>query len=405
MGLSGSQLLGHLLRRAGFGQGAGTEAFEGNLAYEDAVERLLAGLSTPPPPQHLPGASGPGALGFDPYRPGAIQSAWTARILAGEAPLAERLTLFWHGHFATSQAKVADGLLMWRQNLLFRTRGGGRFADLVLAVSRDVAMVRWLDGNSNRKGRPNENYARELQELFALGRGRYTEADIREIARAFSGWGSRHHDFLYSPEFHDDGEKVIHGQTGKFGGEDAVRIVTTLPACAPYMCARLLRYFAHPDPTDGEVEALAAVWRASDGDLTKVLRALFLSPAFRESSRLRALVKSPVDYVASAARLTGRRALPAAVEGSMDRLGQVLFRPPSVKGWPSGTAWLTAGTSVERLRAAEAFAEGVDASRVDALLEREWGGSVPAPLERALKGTRGTERLTLALASPEFQVA
>jgi uncharacterized protein (DUF1800 family) len=396
MGLSGSQLLGHLVRRAGFGHGAGTEALERGTAYEDAVERLLAGLVTPPPPA---------PPGFDPYLPGAIQSAWTARILSGVAPLAERLTLFWHGHFATSQAKVADGALMWRQNLLFRAKGGGRFEDLVLAVSRDVAMVRWLDGNSNRRGSPNENYARELQELFALGRGHYTEADVREIARAFTGWGSRHHEFVFTPGFHDGGEKTVHGKAGRFGGEDAVRIVTSLPACAPYVCARLLRFFAHPDPTEGEVADLAAVWRASEGDLTKVLRALFLSPAFRDASRLRTLVKSPVDYVASAARLTGRRTLPAAVEGAMDRLGQVLFRPPSVKGWPSGTAWLTAGTLVERLLAAEAFAEGVDEARVDGLIEREFDGSVPAPLARALQGTRGAERLALALASPEFQVA
>jgi uncharacterized protein (DUF1800 family) len=395
MGRASRQDLGHLVRRAGFGHGAGTEALDG-LSYEDAVERLLAGLGAVAP------ADPPG---FDAYEPGVIQAAWMARLLAGTAPLAERLTLFWHGHFATSQAKVADGALMWRQNLLFRTQGGGRFADLVLAVSRDVAMVRWLDGNSNRKGHPNENYARELQELFALGRGHYTEADVREVARAFSGWGSRHHDFRFSAEFHDDGEKTIHGRTGRFGGEDAVRIVTSLPACAPWVCGRLLRFFSHPDPTEAEVQALAAVWRAHDGDVTQVLRALFLAPAFREPVRRRALVRGPVEFVVAAARLTGRTALPRPVEGAMDRLGQVLFRPPSVKGWPSGTAWLTAGTLIERLRAAEAFAEGVDEARVDALLEREFDGALPSPLARALEGRRGHERLALALASPEFQVA
>jgi uncharacterized protein (DUF1800 family) len=266
-------------------------------------------------------------------------------------------------------------------------------------------MVRWLDGNSNRKGHPNENYARELQELFALGRGHYTEADVREIARAFTGWGSRHHDFVFTREFHDDGEKTVHGRSGRFGGEEAVRIVTALPACAAHLCGRLLAWFAHPDPTPPEVERLADVWRASGGDLTQVLRALFLSPSFRDPSRYRALVRSPVDFVVAAARLTDRTTLPPVVEGSMDRLGQVLFRPPSVKGWPSGTAWLTAGTLVERLRAAEALAEGVDASRADALLEREFDGDVPAALAHALAGARGHERLALAFGSPEFQVA
>jgi uncharacterized protein (DUF1800 family) len=394
--LEGRAALGHLLRRAGFGHGPGTEAFEQGLAYGEAVERLVAGLGGQPPP--VPS-------GFDAFRPGAIQHAWLARLLSGHAPLAERLTLFWHGHFATSQAKVVDGELMWRQMETLRARGAGRFADLVLAVSRDVAMVRWLDGNANRKGHPNENYARELQELFALGRGQYTEADIREIARAFTGWGSRHHDFVYDAALHDDGEKSFHGRTGRLTGEDAIEAVTSHAACAPFLCAKLLAWFSHPDPTAAEVEALAAVWRETDGHVAQVLRALFLAPAFRDASRQRALVRSPVDFVVAAARLAGLATLPEGVAGSMDRLGQVLFRPPSVKGWPSGTAWLTAGTLVERMRAAQRLAEAADPARIEPALEREFDGALPAALARALGGTKGRERLALALASPEFQTA
>ena len=393
--LEGRAALGHLVRRAGFGHGAGTEAFEGDLPYEQAVERLLAGLAEPPaePP-----------AGFDPYRPGSIQSAWLARMLGGRAPLAERLTLFWHGHFATSQSKVADGVLMWRQMELLRARGAGRFADLLLAMSRDVAMVRWLDGNSNRKGHPNENYAREVMELFALGRGAYSEAEVREVARCFTGWGSRHHEFVFTPEFHDEGEKALLGARGRFGGEDAVRLVAAHPACAPFLCAKLLRCFSHPEPSAAEVEALAAVWRASDGDLTHVLRALLLAPAFRDAARARALVRSPVVFAVSGARLCGLAELPETVASALDRLGQVPFRPPSVKGWPDGTAWLTAGTLVERLRAADALAARADPARADALLAREFDGVLPAPLEHALAGIQGRERLALALASPEFQV-
>lgn len=394
--LEGRAALGHLLRRAGFGWGPGTEAFEPPLPYEQAVERLLAGLDDPAPP--VP-------PGFDPYSPGAIQHAWLGRLLSGRAPLAERLAFFWHGHFATSQAKVADGALLWAQMETFRARGAGRFADLALAVSRDVAMVRWLDGNANRKGHPNENYARELQELFALGRGHYTEGDVREIARAFTGWGSRHHDFVYDESLHDGGEKSIHGQRGAFGGEDAVRIVTGHAACAPFVCGKLLRAFSHPEPTPEEVAALAAVWVTTDGDVRSVLRALFLAPAFRETARQRALVRSPVEFVVAAARLGGLTALPPAVEASMDRLGQVLFRPPSVKGWPSGAAWLTAGTLAERLRAAQALAAAVAPAAVDACIEREFEGALPPALARALQGTQGRERLALVLASPEFQTA
>ena len=173
------------------------------LGFEGAVRRLLDELLEPPPPE---------PEGFDAYVPGAIQQAWLERMRSGRAPLAEKLALFWHGHFATSDAKVQEPWLMWRQYQLFRERGAMRFGDLVEAVSRDVAMIRWLDGNANRKGLPNENYGRELQELFTLGIGNYTETDIREVARAFTGWGSRHHQFVFTEAFHDRAKKTVHGR-------------------------------------------------------------------------------------------------------------------------------------------------------------------------------------------------
>jgi uncharacterized protein (DUF1800 family) len=394
--LEGRAALGHLVRRATFGWGAGLPAWTESTRYEAAVEALLAELEAPA--ATLP-------ADFDAFRPGAIQKAWLARLLSGRAPLAERLAFFWHGHFATSQAKVLDGPLLWRQLELFRGRGAGRFEDLVLAVSRDVAMVRWLDGNANRKGHPNENYARELMELFALGRGAYDEHDVRELARAFSGWGSRHHDFVFSEVFHDTGAKTILGHTGRFGGEEAVGIVVRHPACAQFLCRKLARFFLAPEPSDALVARLVAAWKAADGRIAAVLRALFLDPEFRSPLHARALVRSPVEFVVAAARLTGRAELPAGVEGSLDRLGQVLFRPPSVKGWPSGTAWLTAGTLVERLRAAQALAEGVDVERAAAAITHEFDGAVPQGLAATLAGAPPERRLALALASPEFQLA
>lgn len=394
--LSGAAAVRHLLRRAGFGPGPGTEGLEEAGSYEAAVDELLGGLAVAPAEP---------AAGFDPYRPGAIQRAWLARMTSGRAPLAERLTLFWHGHFATSQSKVADGVLMWRQMETLRARGGGRFADLLLALSRDAAMVRWLDGNSNRKGHPNENFARELMELFALGRGAYSEGDVREAARCFTGWGTRHHTFVFTAAFHDDGEKTLLGRRGRLSGEDAVEIVASHPACAPFVCTKLLRAFSHPDPAPAEVEALAAVWRRSDGRIADVLRALLLDPAFRGPERARRLVRSPVAFAVAATRLCGLPEVPEGVASALDRLGQVPFRPPSVKGWPEGTAWLTAGTLVERLRAADVLAGAAGPVDVPALLAREFDGELPPALARALEGAAGRERLALALASPEFQVA
>jgi uncharacterized protein (DUF1800 family) len=388
--------LAHLLRRAAISAGSGTAGVEGASSYEQAVERVLATLDEGPPA--LP-------EGFDAYRPGAIQHAWLARLLAGGGALAERLAFFWHGHFATSQAKVTDGPLLWRQMELFRAQGAGRFEDLVLAVSRDVAMVRFLDGNANRKGHPNENYARELMELFTLGRGAYGEHDVRELARAFSGWGSRHHEFAFTEAFHDGGAKELLGHAGTFGGEEAVKIVVAHPACAPFVCRKLARFFLTPQPPEPLIERLVAAWKASDGRLRDVLRALFLDPEFRDAAHERALVRSPVEFVVAGARLAGLSELPTAVEGSLDRLGQVLFRPPSVKGWTSGTAWLTAGTLVERLRAAQLLAAGVSAEASEAAIVREFGPTPPAALRAVLSAAPPERRLALAFASPEFQLA
>ena len=214
--LQGDAAVGHLLRRAGFGLARDDAAEYRKLGFRDSVLRLIGELDTKPPAP---------PKGFDAYVPGAIQQVWLDRMAGGKTPLAEKLAFFWHGHFATSNVKIQEPLLMWKQYELFRTQGAGKFRYLVEKVSRDVAMIRWLDGNANRKGIANENYGRELQELFTLGIGNYTEKDIREVARAFTGWGSRHHDFVFTDAFHDHGRKTVHGNEGDLGGDDVVRRV------------------------------------------------------------------------------------------------------------------------------------------------------------------------------------
>ena len=393
--LSGDAAVGHLLRRAGFGLApADADTYKG-LGYRGAVRRLLDELDTPAP------ADPPG---FDAYEPGAIQQTWLDRMVNGHAPLAEKLAFFWHGHFATSNTKIREPFLMWRQYQLLRTAGGGRFRPLVEKVSRDVAMIRWLDGNANRKGQPNENYGRELQELFTLGIGNYTETDIREIARAFTGWGSRHHTFVFTDAFHDHGEKTVHGRKGDLDGDDVVRIVTDLPQCKRFLASKLLRFFSHENPTEAEVNEIAEVLAQTDGDIRAALFVMFLSPSFLAAERHRALVKGPVEVLVGALRAVGAPSTPLWVHGGLERMGQILFRPPSVKGWPSGTAWLTAAAVVERVKAARRLADAHPGA-ADRVIELAFDNVTPGALAEQLAAAEGKEKVALALASPEYQLA
>jgi len=391
--LEGDAAVGHLLRRAGFGLAReDAEEYRG-LGFRGSLRRLLDELDEDAPEQD-----------FDRYEPGAIQQTWLDRMVSGRAPLAEKLAFFWHGHFATSDAKIQEPELMWTQYELFRSRGTGRFGTLVERVSRDVAMIRWLDGNANRTGAANENYGRELQELFTLGIGNYTEKDIREIARAFTGWGSRHHEFVFTDEFHDHGQKTVHGKTGDFDGDDVTRIITALPQSRRFIAAKLLRFFVHPEPHKSEVDALADVLERTKGDIRSALFVMFLSPGFRDEARHRALVKSPVEFLVGAMRILGIDETPLWIHGALERMGQILFRPPSVKGWTSGIGWLNSAAIVERLKAAARLAvDHPDAA--DQVIDLGFDRKPPEVLERQLAGAKGKNKVALALASPEYQLA
>ena len=393
--LKGDAAVGHLVRRAGFGLSRDDAETYRTLGFRAAALRMIGEIDAAPPPE---------PEGFDVYRPGAIQQTWLDRMVAGGGALAEKLAFFWHGHFATSNTKLFEPFLMWKQYKLFRTRGGDRFRPLVEKLSRDVAMIRWLDGNANRKGIANENYGRELQELFTLGIGNYTEKDIREVARAFTGWGSRHHEFVYTDEFHDHGSKTVHGKTGDFNGDDVVRILTDLPACRRFIATKLLRFFVHPQPQKEEIDAVAAVLERTDGDIRSALLVIFMLPGFRDESRHRALVKSPVEFVVGCMRIVGIETTPLWVHGSLERMGQILFRPPSVKGWTSGTGWLDSAAIVERLKAARRFAQR-HPQAADRIVELAFDNEVPAALKPQLDDAEGGDKVALALASPEFQLA
>jgi uncharacterized protein (DUF1800 family) len=385
--------IGHLLRRAGFGPSAAEVDEYAPLGFERAVDQLVAGLAAPPP-------ADPPSLNV--YLPGATNAAWVERMRSSRTPLAEKLALFWHGHFATSIRKVEDPRLMWNQMSTLRRLGGGRFADLVAAVSRDPAMIRWLDGNSNRKGAPNENYARELMELFTLGRGSYTERDVREAARAFTGWGAEVRGFVFRPEYHERGAKTLLGETGDFDGDDVVRIVTSRPECARFVSRKLIAFFSHPEPSDADVAAAGRVFTKTNGQIADVVRHILLAPAFRSPAAYRALVKSPAEFVVGTVKVAGLAAAPAWAVDAMGRMGQTLFAPPTVKGWDGGRAWLAAGSLLERIRfAARLAAEARDGAETLALA---FDGAAPEEVSHAIASATGAERVALALASPEYQL-
>jgi hypothetical protein len=295
---------------------------------------------------------------------------WLYVMLQGGHPLREKLTLFWHNHFATSIAKVQNADMMFRQNCLLRSHALGKFGPLLQAVSRDEAMLLWLDSNSNVKGRPNENYARELMELFSMGVGNYTERDIREAARAFTGWHTDGDGFRFNSRVHDTGDKTVLGRTGNWNGDDVVRIVLAQPAAARFLVRKLYHFFVSEgtEPADAFLEPLADAFRKSDYDIAALVRTMLSSRLFYSAQAFRQRVKSPVEYVVGAVRAVYRPAGEGQAEPSplpqhvlvprVRAMGQQLFAPPNVKGWPGGRTWLNTSTVLERDNFAEALALG-----------------------------------------------
>ena len=244
----------------------------------------------------------------DASRQGAIlQAAWLQRMIDGVEPLREKMTLFWHNHFATSIAKVNDGSLMERQYELLFTHALGNFRPLLQEISRDPAMLVWLDSNQNVKGKPNENYAREVMELFTLGVGNYTEKDIREAARAFTGWHTSGGRFTFVHGEHDDGPKTVLGQTGNWDGDDVVRILLDQPACARFLVRKLYRFLVSENvaPPDALLDPLADAFRKSDYDIAVLVRTILRSQHFFSAYAYRQKVKWPVEYAVGVVRMIG----------------------------------------------------------------------------------------------------
>ena len=279
-----------------------------------------------------------------------LASWWLLRCLRTPVPILEKLTLFWHGHFATGGDKVKDAKAMLDQNNTIRAHALKKFAPLVEAISRDVAMLTYLDSTENRKTRPNENYARELMELFCLGPGNYSEDDIKQIARCFTGWEIRRGKFRFNSYQHDTGSKSFLGKTGSFGGEDAIRIVIEQPACARFIARKLVRYFVFDDApiSDELITPLAQQLRDSEFDICSILKTIFSSQIFFSAQAIGQKIKSPMELAIGTCRFFGCTANTQILAARLAELGQLPLYPPNVKGWDGGRSWINASTILAR---------------------------------------------------------
>ena len=364
-------LMAHLMRRAGFS--AAREELEAYVAkgYEATVEELLRPEDQPPFDEdfyyrYFPTSrSGTNFQGY--------QNRWMRQMIGTKRPLEEKMTLFWHHLFATGFSKVENAPQMNRQVTMFRRRGMGDFRGLLLELSSDPAMVFWLDNNENHKDAPNENFGRELLELFSMGVGNYTEDDVKACARAFTGWtvvfglprypyGEHFWDFEYRPEDHDDEEKIFLGQRGRFNGEEVIDIIVRQPATARFLARHLCDFFVADEPPvpawqntpprDPEViKALEEEYFRSNYDIPSMLRVLFNSDSFKNARF--AKVKSPAELVVGVMRLVGEFQSPKPnihpIVAACKYMGQELMNPPTVEGWHTGKEWIDSGAMVERI--------------------------------------------------------
>ena len=275
---------------------------------------------------------------------------WLHRMIHTPSPLVEKITLFWHGHFATGADKVNDIELMVQQNKLLREHALGDFRKMVHEVSKDPAMLLYLDSASNRKTHPNENYARELMELFCLGEGNYTEQDVQQLARCFTGWEIRRKSFRFNPYQHDSGLKTLLDRQGIESGQEAIDAVLAHRSMPTFIAGKLVRFFVcdEPNPTAEFLEPLAEVFRKSDFTIEPLVRTILSSKLMLSDWSVGKKVRSPIDFMVESIRsLQVTTNLDRLAKG-LDGIGQALFNPPNVKGWDGGRAWINSSTLIGR---------------------------------------------------------
>lgn len=385
----------HLLERAGFGGTSEEVARIAAMTPEDAVVRLVHHKNIP---NSLPAFdhSGVHDAGLEPFpasRPAATDLArdkgeamgvkvkpegnrrlqpvankffywlrasrlethrmaywWANRMLATKRPLEEKMALFWHGHFATSEEKVRDYRKLLKQVELFQEKGTGNFRDLLIGVAQDPAMLAFLDADVNVKGAPNENFAREIMELFTMGVGNYSETDIREAARAFTGWNFKDLSFVVNPDLHDDTPKTVLGNTGNYDGVEVIDVILAQPVTAEYLAAKIYRYFVRQELTPELRMQLGTRLREANYEIAPLLQTIFLSRDFYSTASVGTRIKPPVELVVGTYKKLGLKEVPGVPDFNevTEALGQKLFFPPTVAGWANGKSWITPGLLLTR---------------------------------------------------------
>ena len=380
-------LIAHLLRRAGFGCTYDQIEKLSLMEYDDVVDLLINPEYGPPKDQDL----------LDRYFIASVEARtarhadpqWTWRLAKSEKQLEEKIALFWHGLLAVGGIKLDHGLAMLEEIDLFRKYGLGKFETLLLKISEDPGMMYWLDNQNSHKDAPNENYGRELLELFSMGidengEGSYTEDDVKTAAKAFTGWASRPTpppfflgpfpmEFSFDKSDHDNTEKTFLGEKGNFNGNDIVNMVATHPSTAKFICKRLYLYFVSETEDWDEINKLSDVFLKNNGEIKKVLEAMFKSEHFKSDDIRFKKVKSPSDLVFGVSRLVDKYKIPDldSAELAINTLlmGQFLMNPPSVEGWHEGEEWIDSGSLIERINYASTEISDTSSAGVKRIIE------------------------------------
>ncbi len=387
-------LMAHLMRRAGFG--VNRDELEAYVAkgYEATVEELLHPVDDVYLERDV----------IDRYfieiedqrQASAAGGWWLYRMINTRSPLEEKMTLFWHGLFATAWEKIMNGRAMAAQIDMFRRNCLGDLPTMLVELSRDPAMIIWLDNDTNHKDAPNENYGRELLELFSMGVGNYTEEDVKSCTRAFTGWtianliprypwGAFPLEFEYRSDDHDDGEKEFLGETGRFSGEEIIEIIVRQPATARFIAGKLYNFFVSDDPAPEEaIQTLSDTYLESGYSIKAVMRVLLNSQFFKVARF--AKVKGPAELVAGVLRLVGdfNGVKPGLMDAAMESayIGQELLNPPTVEGWHTGKEWIDSGSLVGRVNFAADQVGNIDNTGVQAIIRRlAEGGTTLTPEE------------------------
>lgn len=377
MQVSEREKIAHLLRRFGLGASENEIDFYGQKGLKGAIDKLLDFENTP---EAEMGTQEDFLAKQGNLKPDLASLMWTQRIIRTQRPLQEKMAIFWHNHFATSSVKVSSGFVMNDQIEIFRRNAIGSFSTLLEETSKDPAMLYWLDNHLNVAGKPNENFAREVMELFTLGFGNYSEKDIQEAARAFTGWTYQKRKtpkgpdqipnktrFVFAQADHDAGQKTVLGKTGNFDGDDVLGILCAHSQTPRFVTKKLWTWFVADNAKPATIEKYAEIFRKSDLNIGTLLRAIMEGPEFYEADVMNRMYKNPIDFTVSTLRQLGvgtmalknektgeiNRGPYALTKQACTRMGMELLAPPDVSGWSTGSSWITSATMVERIRWAD----------------------------------------------------